>query len=78
MSQKENVIANLLITNELLRTEVSSLNDQIRFMDETIASGKKTILERDVQIGELQKTLSVAESKIPSTNSGGILSYFWS
>ena len=78
MTRKENVIANLRITNDLLRTELSSLNDQIRSLDDTIAS-------KDVQIGELQKQLAVAESKIPPVveatpvkESGGILSYFWS
>ena len=41
MSRKENVIANLCITNDLLRTEVSSLNEQIRFLDNTIISYRK-------------------------------------
>jgi peptidoglycan hydrolase CwlO-like protein len=77
MSRKEKVIENLKLTNELLRTEVSSLNDQIRSLDDTIAS-------RDAQIGELQKQLAVAESRISPVvvetpvkeESGGILSYF--
>ena len=85
MSRKEKVIENLKITNDLLRTEVSSLNEQIRFLDNDIACYRKKISEQDLLIQKLQKELAITESKIPITEPksqeslySSISNYLWS
>ena len=86
MSRKEKV-ANLKLINDLLRTEVSSLNEQIRFLDNDIACYRKKISEQDLIIQDLQKQLAIAESKIPiveqvvkqqETIYSSISNYLWS
>jgi flagellar biosynthesis chaperone FliJ len=86
MSRKEKV-ANLKLINDLLRTEVSSLNEQIRFLDNDIACYRKKISEQDLIIQDLQKQLAIAESKIPiveqvakqqETIYNSISNYLWS
>ena len=81
MSRKENAFANLKLTNELLRTEVSSLNEQILSQDASITSYRKNILEQDTHIQELKKNLAIAESKIPveqPTLYTSLSNYLWS
>lgn len=86
MSRKEKV-ANLKLINDLLRTEVSSLNEQIRFLDNDISCYRKKISEQDLIIQDLQKQLAIAESKIPiveqvvkpqETIYSSISNYLWS
>jgi flagellar biosynthesis chaperone FliJ len=86
MPRKEKV-ANLKLINDLLRTEVSSLNEQIRFLDNDIACYRKKISEQDLIIQDLQKQLAIAESKIPiveqvvkqqETIYNSISNYLWS
>lgn len=84
MSRKEKV-ANLKLINDLLRTEVSSLNEQIRFLDNDIACYRKKISEQDLLIQKLQKELAITESKIPITEPksqeslySSISNYLWS
>lgn len=86
MSRKEKV-ANLKLINDLLRTEVSSLNEQIRFLDNDISCYRKKISEQDLIIQDLQKQLAIAESKIPITEQvvkpqetiySSISNYLWS
>ena len=86
MSRKEKM-SNLKLINDLLRTEVSSLNEQIRFLDNDIACYRKKISEQDLIIQDLQKQLAIAESKIPiveqvvkqqETIYSSISNYLWS
>jgi flagellar biosynthesis chaperone FliJ len=86
MPRKEKV-ANLKLINDLLRTEVSSLNEQIRFLDNDIACYRKKISEQDLIIQDLQIQLAIAESKIPiveqvvkqqETIYNSISNYLWS
>jgi peptidoglycan hydrolase CwlO-like protein len=80
-------VANLKLINDLLRTEVSSLNEQIRFLDNDISCYRKKISEQDLIIQDLQKQLAIAESKIPiveqvvkpqETIYSSISNYLWS